>query len=584
MVMSRKRVVIPGSERKALPKARVTGALDPQQRIEVTVILRPRSDNGARGKSAASAVMESARELPERRAYLTRESFAAVRGAASEDVEKVESFAREHNLTVVETSVPKRSIRLAGTIEDLTEAFGLNLKKAKIGARTVRTRTGGISVPQSLAPIVVAVLGFDNRPAATPHIRFLNGAPPPAPRTRGNGSARGARKGVTRRAVARNAPNGSFTPPEVARLYNFPAGLDGAGQTIAIIELNDFDTNAAGVPHPISTGFTLADLKAYFTSLGLPTPAVTAVGVASDGGIGANLPGKDPNADGEVMLDIEVAGAVAPKVKIAVYFALNTDNGFLAAVNAALHDDVRKPSVISISWGSTEDLNTAQALNAFDLVLQDAAALGVTVCCSSGDDGSSDIRTPSERDGKPHVDFPASSPFALACGGTKLLGSGTAISSEVVWKQGGGGTGGGVSNHFARPPYQAKSKVPKSPKGKIGRGVPDIAGDADPNTGYQVRLVGGQSEVIGGTSAVSPLWAGLIALVNQRLAKLGKPHAGFVNPVLFSVPPGAGVFHDIVKGDNDVEGIGKYKAGTGWDPCTGLGSPNGTQLLTALGG
>ena len=338
------------------------------------------------------------------------------------------------------------------------------------------------------------------------------------------------------------------------------------------------------MPHPISTGFSLTDLKAYFTSLGLPTPDVTAVGVASDGGVGANLPGPDPNADGEVMLDIEVAGAVAPKAEIAVYFAFNTDNGFLAAVNTALHDNVRKPSVISISWGSTEDLNTAQALNAFDLVLQDAAALGVTVCCSSGDDGSSDIRKPNERDGEPHVDFPASSPFALACGGTNLLGSGTAISSEVVWNQGNGGTGGGVSNHFARPPYQAKAKVPKSPKGKVGRGVPDVAGDADPNTGYQVRLVGGQSEVIGGTSAVSPLWAGLIALVNQRLAKLGKPPAGFVNTVLFSVLPAAGVFHDIVTGNNDIEGIGKYKAGKGWDACTGLGTPDGTKLLAALGG
>ena len=290
---------------------------------------------------------------------------------------------------------------------------------------------------------------------------------------------------------------------------------------------------------------------------------MTAVGVASDGGVGANLPGVDPNADGEVMLDIEVAGAVAPKAKIAVYFALNTDNGFLAAVNTALHDSVRKPSVISISWGSTEELNTPQALRAFNLVLEDAAALGVTVCCSSGDDGSSDIRKPSERDGKPHVDFPASSPFALACGGTMLLGSGTAIASEVVWNQGNGGTGGGVSNFFARPRYQAKAKVPKSPKGKVGRGVPDVAGDADPNTGYQVRLVGGKKEVIGGTSAVSPLWAGLIALVNQKLAKLGKPAVGFVNPVLFKVHPASGVFHDIVTGTNDIEGLGRSKAAQG---------------------
>ena len=584
MAASQKRTVVAGSEKKALPDAKVTGAPDPNERIEVTVILRPRSGAGSRiAKAAANQAMTQALELPERRAYLTRETFAAARGAAPDDVEKVESFARDHNLTVVEASIAKRSIRLTGTIQDLTAAFRPNLTQAKIGGRTVRTRTGGISVPQSLAPIVVAVLGFDNRPAASPHIRFLGG--PGAVRAPKDGArAAGFMNGKTKRAVPRNAPNGSFTPPEVAKLYNFPAGLDGTGQCIAIVELNDFDANAPGVPHPISTGFSLTDLKAYFTSLGLRTPDVTAVGVASDGGVGANLPGPDPNADGEVMLDIEVAGAVAPGAKIAVYFGLNTDNGFLAAVNTALHDNVRKPSVISISWGSTEDLNTVQALNAFDLVLQDAAALGVTVCCSSGDDGSSDIRKPSERDGKPHVDFPASSPFALACGGTKLLGTGAAIASEVVWNQGSGGTGGGVSNHFGRPLYQAKAKVPKSPNGKVGRGVPDVAGDADPNTGYQVRLVGGQTEVIGGTSAVSPLWAGLIALVNQRLAKVGKPPAGFVNPLLFSVLPGAGVFRDIVSGNNDIEGIGKYKAAKGWDACTGLGTPDGTKLLGALGG
>ena len=423
MAASQKRTIVAGSEKKALPHAKVTGALDPNERIEVTVILRPRSGAGSRtAKAAANQAMTQALALPERRAYLTRETFAAARGAAPDDVEKVESFARDHNLTVVEASIAKRSIRLTGTIQDLTAAFRPNLKQAKLGARTVRTRTGGISVPQSLAPIVVAVLGFDNRPAASPHIRFLGG--PGAVRAPKNGArAAGSGNGAARRAVARNAPNGSFTPPQVAKLYNFPAGLDGSGQCIAIVELNDFDANAAGVPHPISTGFSLTDLKAYFTSLGLRTPDVTAVGVASDGGVGANLPGPDPNADGEVMLDIEVAGAVAPGAQIAVYLGLNTDNGFLASVNTALHDNVRKPSVISISWGSTEDLNTVQALNAFDLVLQDAAALGVTVCCSSGDDGSSDIRKPSERDGKPHVDFPASSPFALACGGTKLLGS-----------------------------------------------------------------------------------------------------------------------------------------------------------------
>jgi kumamolisin len=266
-----------------------------------------------------------------------------------------------------------------------------------------------------------------------------------------------------------------------------------------------------------------------------------------------------------------------------VYFALNTDDGFLGAVNAALHDDVRKPSVLSISWGSPEDLNTEQARNAFNQTLIDAVRLGVTVCCSAGDDGSSDLGL-SQRDGQPHVDFPAASPFTLACGGTTLRGSGTSISNEVVWNEGTAATGGGVSNYSSKPTYQSSAEVPKSPDGNTGRGVPDVAGNADTRTGYQVILVGGEPGVSGGTSAVAPLWAGLITLLNQRLANLGKPTAGFLNPLLYQLAPATGAFHDIVEGNNDIEHLGKYQAGPGWDPCTGLGSPDGTRLLRALGG
>jgi kumamolisin len=182
------------------------------------------------------------------------------------------------------------------------------------------------------------------------------------------------------------------------------------------------------------------------------------------------------------------------------------------------------------------------------------------------------------------VDFPASSPFVLACGGTTLSGSGTTITNEIVWNDGQGATGGGVSNHFPRPAYQLASKVPKSPTGTVGRGVPDVAGDADPNTGYEVRLVGGKSEVIGGTSAVAPLWAGLVALINEGLSTLNKPPAGLLNPILYQLPASAATFHDILNGNNDLEGLGKYTAGPAWDPCTGLGSPDGKKLLAALGG
>jgi kumamolisin len=282
------------------------------------------------------------------------------------------------------------------------------------------------------------------------------------------------------------------------------------------------------------------------------------------------------------MLDIEVAGAVAPGAKIVVYFAPNTDAGFLDAVNTAIHDTLNKPSAVSISWGGAESGWTNQAMQAMNNAFQDAAALGVTICCASGDSGSTD----GVDDGLLHVDFPASSPYALGCGGTRLEGSGSTITNEVVWNEGvgGGATGGGISDVFDLPNWQANANIPPSanPGGRIGRGVPDVAGDADPVTGYQV-LVDGDQFTIGGTSAVAPLWAGLIALVNQKLGH----SVGYLNPGIYGLPPSSVsvAFHDIITGNNDITGNnGPYPARPGWDACTGWGSPDGVKLLSALSG
>jgi kumamolisin len=210
--------------------------------------------------------------------------------------------------------------------------------------------------------------------------------------------------------------------------------------------------------------------------------------------------------------------------------------------------------------------------------MSDAAALGVTVCVAAGDNGSGDGQSGT------HVDFPASSPHALACGGTSLRGNaGTGvISSETVWNDGGSGgaTGGGVSDTFGLPSWQASAGVPAragaAAGSAAGRGVPDVAGCADPVTGYQVR-VDGQATVIGGTSAVAPLWAGLISRLAQST---GKPF-GLIQPQLYagvSAGTAAPGFRDITSGSN-----GAYAAGPGWDACTGLGSPEGSTLLSTLG-
>jgi kumamolisin len=254
-----------------------------------------------------------------------------------------------------------------------------------------------------------------------------------------------------------------------------------------------------------------------------------------------------------------------------VYFTPNTDQGFIDAISTAVHDTTNKPSVISISWGGPESTWTQQSMTALDAACQSAAALGITITVAAGDDGSSDGVT----DGANHVDFPASSPHVLACGGTKLVGSGTTISSEVVWNETAaheGATGGGVSNVFPLPSWQANSNVPAPAQTGGGRGVPDVAGDADPTTGYDVR-VDGQTTVIGGTSAVAPLWAGLIALNNAQ----NKTTAGFLQPTIYAAKARS-CFRDITAGSN-----GAFAAGPGWDACSGLGSPIGSALISLLG-
>ena len=289
-------------------------------------------------------------------------------------------------------------------------------------------------------------------------------------------------------------------------------------------------------------------------------------------GAARNAPTGNPNsADAEVVLDIEVAGAVAPGAQVVVYFAPNTDDGFINALYAAIHDNLRRPSIVSISWGAPEKESTLQSLNDYDAACVDAAALGITICAAAGDHGSSDTDPPGKR---AIVDFPASSPHVLACGGTHLEAKNGAISLETVWNtHDGWATGGGVSEIFKLPVYQKQAGVPKAanPGGKSGRGVPDVAGNGDSQTGYRI-LVDGVAAVVGGTSAVAPLWAGLIARLNQARGM----RLGFVHTRLYAAGASKG-FRDIVQGDN-----GAYKARAGWDPCTGLGSPDGESLRKAL--
>ncbi len=507
---SQPQVVLPGSEKAAIPGSAAAIAARAGGSITVSVIVRRKNP------------LPTARRVPVR---LTRAQYRAQHAADPAAVRLVRAFAQEAGLQV-DPATPRpghRSIQLSGTVAAMQKAFGVQLVQKTVDGQTYRVREGCIHLPKELVGPVEAVLGLDNRPQAQPHFR-----------------------------VRARAAGTSYTPVQIAELYQFPAGANASGQTIGIIELGG--------------GYRTADLKTYFQSLGQKAPTVTAVSVDK----GKNTPGTADGADGEVMLDIEVCGAIAPGARIVVYFAPNTDQGFIDAIATAVHDTTNSPSVISISWGGPESSWTSQALTALDAACQSAAALGITITAASGDNGSSDGGTGN------NVDFPASSPHVLACGGTKLIGNGSSSTSEEVWNElanNEGATGGGVSNVFALPSWQANAQVPAASGSTGGRGVPDVSGDADPATGYQVR-VDGQDMVIGGTSAVAPLWAGLIAVSNAQNRK----SAGFIQPQIYAAKA-AKAFNDIVTGNN-----GSFAAGPGWDACTGLGSPNGTRIIALLGG
>lgn len=549
--------------------AKDVGGINPKDEAEVTLRVRSRMSEG----DLQQRLQLAAAKPPSQRTYLSRSEFTQSHGASPEDLAKIDQFAHDHHLTVVESSIPKRIVRLRGTLSDLQTAFGVTLRRYRSKQVTYRGRTGPVYVPKELAGIVEGVFGLDDRPVAKPHYRRLS-------TSKGTAKTKTAPVKPAKKTVPRIAPKAardtSFSVLEILKLYCFPAGLDGTGQTIALLELNT-PADPSQPNQKAGAGYTNSDLDAFFSKLELQTPAVSPVSV--DGG--ANLPGLNPNADGEVTLDIEVAGAAAPGASIAVYFAPNTDKGFIDVITAAVHDEVRKPTVLSISWGGPEDSSTQQFLDGVNSAISDASLIGMTVCVASGDSGSSGLDS---SDGSPHVDFPASSPYTLACGGTSLTGNNSTIGSEVVWNEGrqGGAGGGGVSAKFPLPAYQQNASIPKSPEGTAGRGVPDVAGNADPQTGYQI-ILGGEEVVIGGTSAVAPLWAGLIALINEQLAENGTGPAGFLNTTLYQLPDGSKALRDITDGTNDIDGdLGVYAAAAGWDACTGLGTPDGQVLLEAL--
>jgi kumamolisin len=540
---------IPGSERHPVAGSSVVADVDPEQIIKLTIYVRPKSSDVEVPK-----LHEIGRNPHEWQRSVANQKAIASFEADPKSLQAVQKFARANRLKVLESSRVKRSVLVQGKISDAMHAFGVDLKIYEHPTTgRYRGRTGPVNVPASLHKIVEAVFGFDNRPIGRPLFKLG------PPRT------------IARAASVAN----TYLPTDLAELYSFPDGTDGTGETVAILAFNgplgDSGQSALG-------GYSPTAVAGYFKkTLNLPAPSITDVVVQGPGNQPG--PGTDPSdATAEVLLDICMAAGIAPKAKFYMYFTEFTEQGWVDCITSAV-TSTNAPSVISISYGNPENgpagdiLWTKQAITKVNEAFQRAALAGITISVAAGDQGS----TEDLPDHKQHVDFPASSPWVLACGGTRIIASQGVISSETVWNDGpDSATGGGISALFAVPTYQAGANIPPSvnPGHRLGRGVPDVSSLADPETGVNVLFPDGSVQAIGGTSAAAPLWSGLIARLNQGLAK----PVGFLNPVLYK-NMATGVLRDIIEGDN-----GAYKAGPGWDACTGFGSPNGTRLLTALKG
>ncbi len=485
---------------------------------------------------------------PAKRTYLTREQLAQDYGSDPASVARIEAFAKAHNLVVTADHRASARICLGGTVADLSAAFGVKLfDYVNPGLGGFHARTGPIEVPAALADDIVAVFGFNNHRMLRRKSHKTNQVPDLSSKARS-----------------------WFIPSELGPIYNFPK-VDASSQCIGLLEFGG--------------GVETDAITSYFSQIGLPAPTVTVVPV---GGVSTN-PAADPDSTGEVMLDIDVAGALGGGAKLAVYFSTFDEKGLVDCLSAVINDATNDPSVVSISWGWAEN----QPFNSSGIVWSEAAIaacnqsflaaaqLGITVCVSTGDDGAE----AQIQDGRAHVNFPATSEYVLAVGGTTLHvsknSSGATNTTEVVWNDGpDSGTGGGVSDVSAVPAWQQGIVPPSINPGHFaGRAIPDVAADADPATGYLTQSIG-KPQVVGGTSASAPLWASLIALINAGSGA----RSGNFNALLYSKIGPANTLNDITVGNNDTDGLlnGQYTAGPGWDACTGWGTPFGTKLQEAL--
>ena len=451
-------------------------------------------------------------------------------------MKRVLQFAKGNGLSTESSDAVSGRVVVKGTVKDFNTAFGTTLSDYQCDDGVHRQRQGTLLVPRGLGADLDGVFGLDERTQAHSHLR------------------KPSEQDVN--VIADRAAK-SFLPPDVAKAYNFPTESLGAGQSVGILEFGG--------------GLDLQDNSKYYEEHNFKKPQINVVSV--DGA--ENIPGSAPaGADGEITLDSQIIGSIAPDATQMLIFSKDTEQGWIDAITRATFTQPGETpnSVISISWGDPEARWTDEQRRAQGLAFKKAALKGISIFAASGDDGAKD----GSKDGKFTTDYPASDPYVTGSGGTRLTTDAQGkIKTEVTWNDGtfGGAGGGGISENVPAPDFQKDVKMPPNANGtgQPGRGVPDLAADASPGTGYIVRT-NGVEEASGGTSAVSPLFSALMLRVNGALGH----SAGYLNPFIYK-NGNTGIFHDITSGN-----INGYAATKGWDAASGWGSPDGQKLLDAL--
>ena len=487
--------------------------------------------------------------------YLTPARFAAAYGPTADEVQHVIDHLRGHGLTVRAVSSNQMLVDAAGSVRSVEAAFGVTISDwhDRDLDRDFFGNDTQPSLPPSIAPSIVGVLGLDN------HYRFHHSAIP-APR-------------LAPHTPPGNGPAGGYTPTNLKTAYGVDplaaGGITGSGQGIGLFELDQFNQ---------------ANITKYDTQYRLVTTAPVVQLVDGGPPLGAGQV--------EVELDIEVVHAFAPGAGITVWEAPNSDIGAVHGFTAMVTSTMAAASN-STSWGACEPQTSVSFMDSLHQIFQQAAAQGQSFFAASGDFGAFDCAN-----GQPPnptqlaVDNPASDPLMTGAGGTTLTINGTNSTyvSESAWSTMATtpheGTGGGLSAHFPRPAWQTGPGVANA-NSNGNRQVPDVAFDADPTTGFSVCVTTCQAQpagmgwsVIGGTSGASPSWAAFTALYNQYAVGSGRPPLGFANPMLYNLgsnPQTSPPFHDITTGNNL-----NYNATVGWDYPTGWGTPQVSNLIVDI--